>query len=200
MPLATHAAKTGQDGLTFDGNPRRQYVFAYGSDMFSAQIMERCSRPVLLAVACLADQRLGFFGHSDIWDGGVETVVPAPGQELWGVIYELTFTDAQRLDVWHDARLDGAGSFFHYPARVLDTAGQPRTVLLYKKDILGAQSPPSRQYLEVIIQGAKERGLPADYIEGLRAVPAKEASYPVPDRSEFQREIRVVTNCSECGS
>ena len=200
MTKAQHAAKSGQIGLTFDGNPRRQYIFAYGADMLAAQISERCSKPVLLAVACLADHSLGFFGHSDIWDGGVETVVPVPGQELWGVIYELTFMDEQRLDVWYDARLDGAGAFFHYPARVLDTAGQPHTVLLYKKDILGSPSQPSRQYLEVIIQGATERGLPAAYIDGLRAIPAKDAAYPVPLRSDFQREIRVVTSCSECGS
>lgn len=200
MTTARHAAKTGQDTLTFDGNPRRQYLFAYGSDMFGAQIRERCSRPVPVGTACLADHGLGFFGHSDIWDGGVETVVPTPGRELWGVIYELTFMDAQRLDVWHDARLDGAGSFFHYPARVVDASGRPHTVLLYKKDILGPPTQPSRQYLDVIIQGAEENGLPAAYVRGLRSLQAKEATYAVPLRSDFQREIRVVTSCSDCGT
>ncbi len=200
MTKAQHAAQTGQDKLVFDGNPRRQYLFAYGSDMFEAQIRQRCSKPVMVVTACLAGHSLGFFGHSEVWDGAVETVVPAPGRKLWGVIYELTFMDAQRLDVWHDARLDGAGSFFHYPARVVDAAGQAHTVLLYKKDILGMPLQPSREYLDVIIQGALERGLPEAYIEELRGIQAQNASYAVPLRSDFHREIRVVASCSECGS
>ena len=186
--------------LNFDGNPCRQYLFAYGSDMNPAQIWERCSRPVLVGVACLPDHELGFFSHSDTWDGAVETAVPMAGRELWGVVYELTFSDAQRLDVWHDARLDGAGTCFHYPARVKVTAGERRTVLLYKKDILGLRRQPSREYLDFIIQGAVERGLPADYINKLRGIPSKAAAYAVPLRSDFQREIRVVTSCHECGS
>ena len=168
--------------------------------MHPAQIAERCSRPVVAALAFLADHALGFFGHSDIWDGAVETVVPAPGRRLWGVVYELTFMDAQRLDVWHDARLDGAGSYFHFPARVLDASGQARTALLYKKDVLGEPLPPSRENLEFIIQGARERTLPGEYVEELMRLESRPAGYPVPVRSQFQREIRVITSCTECGS
>jgi hypothetical protein len=191
---------SAQSALVFDGETSRQYVFAYGSDMHPGQIRERCSNPVLVGVVYLPDHALGFFGHSEIWDGAVETVVSAPGRNLWGVVYELTFMDAQRLDAWHGARLDGAGSYFHFPVRVLDAAGKGRTVLLYKKDVLGEPLPPSREYLDFIIQGALERGLPQQYADELKQTESRPAGYPVPVRSKFQREIQVVTSCSECGS
>jgi len=201
MTNTPHQAQPTSPGiLVFDGDPRRQYVFAYGADMHPDQIAERCSRPVVAALAFLPDHTLGFFGHSDIWDGAVETVVPAPGRALWGVVYELSFMDGQRLDVWHDARLDGGGSYFHFPARVLSASGQARTALYYKKDVLGEPLPPSREYLGFIIQGARERGLPHQYVEELKRLDSRPAGYPVPVRSNFQREIRVITSCTECGS
>ena len=188
-----------KNGLTFDGDPRRQYLFAYGADMHPEQIRERCSRPVALGPARLPGYAIGFYGHSDIWDGAVETAVPTPGSALWGVLYELTFTDALRLDEWHDARLDGAGSFFHFPVRVESAGGELRTALLYKKDVLGAPQPPSREYLDFIVQGALERGLPQAYTEALRRTATREAAYAVPQHSEMMRELRVVTSCTECG-
>lgn len=102
--------------------------------------------------------------------------------------------------MWHDARLDGAGANFHFPARVQGVSGQACTALFYKKDVLGEPKPPSREYLEFIIQAAQERNLPEQYILELTHQESKPASYPVPVRSAFQREIRVVTSCMECGS
>ena len=188
-----------QEVLEFDGDPRKHYIFAYGSDMSEGQIRERCSRPVAVGVACLPGHTLGFYGHSEVWDGAVETALPAPGQDLWGVVYELSYTDAQRLDAWHDARLDGAGSSFHYPARVRDDTGRWRTVLLYKKDVLGERLPPSREYLDFLVRGAEARGLPPEYLQTLRGIPTQPASYAVPQHSPFQREITIVTSCAECG-
>jgi len=187
-------------GIAFGGRPDRQYYFAYGANMNAAQMAERCSRPVVFAVAKLPGHRIGFHGRSEVWDGALETAVPAPGHDLWGVVYELTFMDLQRLDEWQDARLDGGGNYFHYPAQVTDAAGGALTALLYKKDLLGPARAPSREYLERIVQGATARGLPADYVESLRRTASVPASYPVPDRGDTLREIRVITSCSECGA
>jgi gamma-glutamylcyclotransferase len=187
-------------GFTFGGRPDRQYYFAYGANMNPAQMAERCSRPVVFAMAKLPGHAIGFYGRSEVWDGALETVVPAPGQDLWGVIYELSFMDLQRLDVWQDARLDGGGNYFHYPAFVTDPQGQTHPVLLYKKDILGVPALPSVEYLERIIEGAVARGLPKDYCMSLRALAAKPASYKVPDRGDTMGELTVISSCAECGA
>ena len=187
------------DPLTFAGKSSDLYYFAYGSNMNKKQIHARCAHPKTVAVARLPHHQIGFFGYSRTWDGAVETVIPVPGQEVWGVIYDLRFSDRDRLDVWQDARLDGTGAYFHYPSRVADMEGNTHTVLFYKKDRLDSPQRPSLEYLDFIIQGAMEQGLPASYIEGLRRIASKNASYHVPQQRNFGRELLLEIDCSQCG-
>jgi cation transport regulator ChaC len=198
-PIAEKEKSPPAAPIVFAGKASELHYFAYGSNMNMKQIQARCTRPELIAVARLAQHRIAFFGHSKVWDGAIETVVPAPDHDVWGVIYALPFSDRDRLDSWQDVRLDGTGAYFHYPARVTDTQGQTHTVLLYKKDQLGKPRKPSREYLECIVQGAVERGLPAEYIEELRQMDAKKAEYPVPRLGKFSRELLAGTSCSDCG-
>lgn len=172
----------------FDSLPEELYYFAYGSNMNDLQIRKRCSTPKVVAIARLPDYRLGFFGYSTIWDGAQETVVGDRGHDVWGVVYELSHPDSERLDAWQDVRMDGTGSYFHYPARVGGVDGRTYTVLFYKKDILGEPKKPSKPYLDFIISGAEQKQLPAGYIRELRTVESKPASYPVPKRRAYNPE------------
>ena len=177
------------DCMVFNGKPSELYYFAYGSNMNKEQILVRCANPKVIAVAKLPHHRVAFFGYSKTWDGAMESVIPAPGKEVWGVIYELNFSDRDRLDACQDVRLDGTGAYFHYPARVADTVGKTRAVLFYKKDILGTPQKPSREYLDLIVLGALEHGLPASYIEGLRRIESKKAEFDVPWRKNSGRKV-----------
>ena len=187
------------DCMIFNGKHSELYYFAYGSNMNEEQILARCANPKVVAVAKLPHHRVAFFGYSKAWDGAMATVVPSPGQEVWGVIYELNSSDRDRLDAWQDVRLDGTGAYFHYPARVADTEGKTRTVLFYKKDMLGTPGKPSREYLDFIVLGALERGLPSSYIEGLRQTESRKAEFDVPRRKNFGRELLLESYCSQCG-
>lgn len=184
--------------MVFREKPSNFHYFAYGANMNAAQIGARCVRPVVVGIAKLPHYCLAFFGYSKIWDGAVETVVPAVNQEVWGVIYELTVADWERLDACQDVRLDGTGTYFHFPDRVTDTAGNTHHVLLYKKDILKEQQLPSRQYLDFIIQGALARGLPADYIEALRRLESRPSTYEVPRSGKSGPELRLESSCARC--
>ncbi len=186
------------DCMVFNGKPSELYYFAYGSNLNKEQILARCANPKVIAAAKLPHYRVAFFGYSKTWDGAMETVIPDPGQDVWGVIYELNFSDRDRLDACQDVRLDGTGAYFHYPARVTDTEGKIRTVLFYKKDILGTPEKPSREYLDFIVLGALQRGLPASYIEGLRHIESKKAEFDVPKRRNSSRELPRETYCSQC--
>lgn len=172
--------------------------FAYGSNMNEGQIRARCSKPVAVAVARLAGHRVSFHGYSRTWDGGLETVVPAPGHHVWGVLYKLSFRDWDHLDAWQGARLDGSGAYFHFPVRVTAADGSAPAVLLYKKDILGPPRKPSREYLAHIVSGAVQHRLPSAYIDELRATASAPATFGVPLRSRFDPGVLVETPCSEC--
>lgn len=174
--------------------------FAYGSNMHPDQIAARCLGAAFLGPARLDGYRLAFFGQSFVWDGGLETVAPAPGWELWGVLYALSHLDADSLDAWQDARFNGTGTYFHFPVTVTDLAGASHEALLYKKDMLGPPRKPSSAYLEHIAQGAEARGLPPAYVAALRALPAKKAAYPVPIACREGGGVLRATTCADCGS
>jgi len=175
-------------------------LFAYGSNMNLNQIRARCSKPFVVSTARLADHRLVFCGHSDVWDGGVETVEPMPGHEVWGVLFSLSKLNWERLDLWQDARMDGGGMYFHFPVSVQDSAGHEHQVRVYKKDIQKEPTNPSREYLEHIVQGAEENGLPHEYIEALRSRDSKPASYSVPARGTSDLGRSAGVSCSDCAA
>lgn len=177
--------------------PHRLY-FAYGSNLNPGQMAARCSKPKVLTVARLANHQIAFHGHSKKWDGGEETAIPQPGEDLWGVVYQLSFSDAEYLDSWQDVRLDGTGPYFHYPTVVTDEQGNRYPVLLYKKDLLSDPQMPSEEYLNFIVAGAKAHGLPRDYLARLQTIATRKASYAVPKQSRFDRSI-LFDRCSGCG-
>lgn len=185
-------------GFEHYGRKDRQYYFAYGSNMNPGQMAERCIAARVVCVACLPGYRLAFYGRNRVWDGGQETVVQELGQQMWGVLYELTFGDAISLDVWSSVRLDGGGAYFHYPVQVVDAAGREHTAVLYKKDVLGPPVPPSSQYLAHIVTGAAANGLPDAYVEYLKNLQSVPARYPVPKRDTLLRGVLRESTCAEC--
>lgn len=195
----TISESAGTDDGKVPWTQSERYYFAYGSNMNAEQMSSLGVKPLSVALAKLPEHRISFHGYSKTWDGAVETVVSAPGRDVWGVIYRLTFSDANTLDSDKDVRLDGTGAYFLFPTSVLDIEGKKHPVLLYKKDVLGAPEKPSREYLDFIVQGALRRGLPSDYIEELRRIESRKAAYDVPLPRKSHLEFFQRTSCSECG-
>jgi gamma-glutamylcyclotransferase len=108
------------------------YYFAYGANMNQNQILKRCLRPEFISAAFLPHHKLEFFGYSTLWNGGVETLISDKTQDLWGVVYKLSFFDIERLDTWQNVKFDGTGPYFSSPETVFDQNGKAYPVLLYK--------------------------------------------------------------------
>lgn len=174
--------------------------FAYGSNMNPGQISSRCYKPEVFAVARLPDHKLSFFGDSRRWDGGEATAVRQPGEDLWGVIYTLSFSDTERLDSWQEVRLDGTGAYFLFPTAVVDKDGNNHSVLLYKRFYSDPPRSPSEEYLDTIISGAISRGLPAGYIEKLKGIETTRARFPVPRIFDHELSATFGTSSCDCGS
>ncbi len=189
----------GPDDIEVPWTESERYYFAYGSNMNQEQMSSLGVRPLSVAAAKLPEHRIAFHGYSKTWDGAEETVVSAPGRDVWGVIYKLTLLDADTLDRRQDVRLDGTGAYFLFPTAVFDMEGKKHSVLIYKKDVLGAPEKPSREYLDFIVQGALQRGLPSSYVEELRRIESGKAAFEVPIPSKFNRASLPGASCSECG-
>lgn len=172
--------------------------FVYGSNMHPEQLAERCGVPEALGIARLADHKLAFFGHSPTWDGAEEAVVPQEGEEVWGVLYRLSFAEADQLDAWQGVRADGCGSYFLFPVFAIDLKGISHASLLYKRDFCGEPGLPSHEQRAYIVAGARAQGLPEAHIDRLLSLPAKKAAYPVP-RSESRWRNLLSSVCRACG-
>lgn len=170
--------------------------FAYGFNLNLQKMGQKLAKPRVVGIARLAKHKIGFYGHSTIWDGAVETVVPDSEAEVWGVLYQLDAYEWDQLDNFEDARMDGTGEYFHYPVEVFDEQKMPKEAAIYKKARLGEPLPPSTEYLNILIQGAKEQGLPERYIANLQGITSKPASYPVP--RQVKQDRKFSGGCDGC--
>jgi len=172
--------------------------FIYGSNLNPEQLFRRCGTPEPVGVARVADYRLGFFGHSAVWDGGEEAAVPHAGEEVWGMLFRLSLSEADLLDEWQGVRPDGCGPYFLFPVFATDLQGHSHAALLYRKDVCAVSGLPSDAQLNYIVDGAQAQSLPSLYIERLKRLPFKKAAYPVPRADSRWRRL-LTSVCRACG-
>ena len=72
--------------------------FAFGSNIDTAQMRQRCPSARVLAEALLPKHRLVFNGFSRSWGGAVASVMRDPDADVPGLLYDLAAADIARLD------------------------------------------------------------------------------------------------------
>jgi gamma-glutamylcyclotransferase len=137
--------------------------FAYGSNMAEAVMSEKCPRHRLVGIARLPGHRLMFNRRSIRTGTGVADVVPAEGEDMWGVLYELADEDLAALDLkeGHD------WAYVRVRLEVECDGTRSLAITYVVKDKEPAEVEPSREYFEGIVAAARQRGLPPDYVECL---------------------------------
>ncbi|AXY68358.1 gamma-glutamylcyclotransferase [Thermosynechococcus sichuanensis E542] len=141
------------------------WYFAYGSNLCRTQTKRRLGTVPTAQVAELRGYRLVFNKRSN--DGtGKANLVPNPHHSVWGVIYCCTEPDIKHFDFYEGVEW---GHYRHEFVRVITATGQAITALTYVagEDFIDQALWPSADYLETILEGAKEHGLPAVYIAQL---------------------------------
>jgi gamma-glutamylcyclotransferase len=169
--------------------------FVYGWQLDAELLARYCPSARFVATARLPDYDIGFFGHTPKWDGAEEALAERKDGEVWGLVLELSWSNAERMDGMQNVHDDGSGIYFHYPADVEGTDGSSHEVLLYKRNMLGEPRAPSAEYRDRIVAGALAHGLPAAYVDRLRGIAAHPAGYPVPHNL---RPIRIVLSSANC--
>ena len=173
-------------------------LFAYGAEMDRGTLRSRCGGGEVVSAAFLSGCQMAFFGHDPVWDGGMETLV-AGDSGVWGVLYRLTASAWEKLDMYKGATLDGAGNYFHYPVDVVTPGGGSCLVRAYKKSTNRIPHCPSSEYVNLLLKGAVENGLPLAYQDFLRSIPSEPAKYAVPRTDGKKRGSLVVLDGGSCG-
>jgi gamma-glutamylcyclotransferase len=137
------------------------WYFAYGSNLHRAQLIERCGQ--LSAsdepprIVRLPNYRLVF--NLDGGDGEVYANITTPGDGVLGVIYRCNAAALAKLDVYETG-------YDRHEVTVADEHGSLLSAIVYiaqPASVTAARRPPA-DYLQIILSGAREHGLPAEYI------------------------------------
>jgi cation transport regulator ChaC len=145
------------------------WYFAYGSNMGHATFIERRRmRPRAARRAYLDDHRLCFDLPIGPGERGVANLVVELGARTWGVIYHLSAAACEFLD-----RTEGVdrGLYRRVPIDVVVDDGTRVAAFAYLGDVRDPQRNPSARYLGLLLAGARELALPAEYIAWLAAFP-----------------------------
>ena len=133
-------------------------------------MQRRCPRARFHCLASLSDHILDFTRESPSRRCGVADVVGHDGGMVYGVVYQVSDQDIALLD-----RLEGFApgvDAYRRTEREVTTLKPPIGTLRVELYEVARKVPfvaPSRQYLELLVDGADYWGLPATYIEQLRA-------------------------------
>ena len=177
MPTAGKG-RTKESRPTTTTQEGRVRVFSYGANMNGAVLRRRNVRAITSVPAVLRGYAFSYRHR-----GGYGTITPLPTGEVLGVVQEFSLADFETLKEKEKGyrvatlRVCGIGNDA-WPHDVLAFTTPPSALL---------QSEPSPlcRYMDVVITGARESGLPETYVsdnlEREACVPAREAAhYDVP--------------------
>src|ERR1700691_1628008 len=141
--------------------------FAYGSNMAGPVMESACAEHRFLGPARLPGYRFAFMRRSVRTGTGVADIVPDPHGSVWGSLYELERDRLGALD-----RKETLGSAYeHLDVVVLTADGASHSAMAYS---VIAKEPveicPSLAYVRGLVQGARERSLPEEYVASLQAL------------------------------
>lgn len=145
----------------------RSVVFAYGSNMLTARMITRAPSAHPLVSAFL--ERFVLRWNKRSKDGSGKCSIEETGHRedfVWGVLFALSPADKEKLD-------DFEGLGRGYGERVINVlaSGKPTRVTAYYATSVALNIRPYDWYRDLVIAGAREHGLPPEYIRLLEAVP-----------------------------
>lgn len=171
--------------------------FAYGEMMFSPQLIHIVSDVKCLGVAKVMGYRMYFHSRGLNDPSGKCNIVPVKDadSEIYGVLYEIPVSQRCLLD-----KAEGLGygnqetTLKVFPANPEDkdnaipASGVYAFTYIAHKDNVFEDLVPYSWYKEIIISGAKEHHLPADYIHYLEQF----ASTPDPNVQRANKQKRYL--------
>ena len=134
---------------------RRCFYFAYGSNLKKDRLLSWINHIHSECVARLD----GYAFHYDkkSYDGSAKANVSRPGDTVLGVCYEIDLCDFLRLQEHEKG----------YSPIEVSTHDENGTAIIAKTFVSASitTSEPSEEYVRMVVEGAREHGLPESYIK-----------------------------------
>ena len=160
------------------------FYFAYGSNMSSARLRARVTSLRVISVATLPGHALRF--HKTGQDGSAKCDAFATGNAddvVIGVLFELDNAHKAVLDCY-----EGLGAGYDDKRVVVRTPdGELHAAVTYAATQIDTALTPYDWYVAHVLRGAREHGLPAEYLARIAAVTTRADA----DRARHGREMSV---------
>lgn len=151
-----------------DENSRIWY-FAYGSNMDPSRMAQRICRSIKGRRALLNGWSLAFDKVGSADGEGFANIHPFPEKSVWGVLYEITEKELLALDHFEGVP---RGEYRRERVRVdTEELGNVEAVV-YVSTRCAEKLKPRAKYLRYLLRGAKEHGIPENYIKLLATIPS----------------------------
>lgn len=141
---------------------------AYATNLDPEVMSGKAPHSPMRSTGWLLDWRLTFGGEDRSWEGPLATVVEAPGDQVYVVLYDLNDADEVRLDASEGMDI---GLFRKVKVRVQTLDGEVVAWTYALDDYEGGL--PTARYLGRLAEAAEAGGAPHDYVLGLRARPCR---------------------------
>lgn len=165
-------------------------IFAYGSNMLTARMTARVPSAGLLGSVLL--ERFVLRWNKRSKDGSAKCSIEETGRRedvVWGVLYALDREGKGKLD-----HFEGLGRGYGERLVTVLAAGRPTRVSVYYATSTDLNARPYDWYRDLVVAGAREHGLPPEYIRSLEAVLA------TPDPKESRAaEARLLLRAGASG-
>ena len=134
--------------------------------MKEAQILKRCPGAGLRGVARLPDYRIDFtISAPERWrGGGCADIVVDRGSEVWGLLYEMSADDLNRLDTAEGSR------YRRVELPVTNESGMTVRAFAYEVVDKAPSKCPAREYLNIIKDAARSYHFPKSYTQYLDSI------------------------------
>lgn len=141
------------------------WYFAYGSNLNRAQMQNRVGQILEFQPARLENYEL-LFNKIVRGGSGEANIQPSKGKTVYGVLYRITESALRSLD-----RATGVPDHYRrIEVSVVDANGNRVKAQAYIAAKVGKGLRPAPHYLQSLLAGAAEHGLPEEYLAEIRKV------------------------------
>ena len=159
--------------------------FSYGSNMSRKRIQKRIPSARFVAVVCLSDHVLQFHKVSKRDNSAKCDIIEAknPNDCVFGVLYRIRADELPVLDKYEGFKKG-------YGKKTVTVKNSDRALIqafTYYATIIDSSLKPYHWYKEHVIRGAKENGLPKEYIQKIADIDS--ITDPDPQRQAAEMAI-----------
>jgi hypothetical protein len=143
------------------------YHFGYGSNLSIRFLKQHCPNVQFVMKASLPNYRVEFRFYSQSRKGGISSIIEAPGEMTYGIIYSMPKKEMEHLDIIESVP---QGLYTRETFTVLGEDGKWHDADLYR--VANPQGPfaPAKSYLELMLEGAREYKMNPDFIKWLESM------------------------------